>query len=617
MINQWFLSVIEVSLTTGIVILILKILSFLISRNYAAKWKKWVWLLVTVRLLLPISITWLGAPVQLHIPNQGNTYRISDTAAVNMKPEVSAKAVIGSIKADNDNTNYTGYPAADKGKHTNFNLAWLTVTALVWIIGMTVYLVYHLIGEVYYRKQILRWSRIAKEQGLHDQIKEISEQLGIKTPPVVFISNKTESPALIGLIHPLLLLPSDCYSDTELNYILRHELIHYQQKDIWYKLLLLLANAVHWFNPAVYLLRGEACRDLEFACDDEVTKSMSAKERIKYGEAILSCISRQKLRRMALATGFNDKGKTLKDRLKNISSERKKRNGLLIIIISLVLILSIGALFSLTRDNNMQEQRDGLTWYGAVSLLPENIELPDKLIENMDEWNEFIESDRTIALVVEIPLEDILVYGRKEPGEEKGTFTLRGIYVKRGKEAQVLDINWGVYGELPEIRYQDYDGDGIKEIAIISRGESGTGISLNDLYILKDNPEGGWTVNRFASIDWEEQLNKRMGYQLEDGLLTITLDGKDTGYRIDAAALEEEWGDTITSVFFGSLGRFQFYNGDIYLEVLPVASVGDWATPQNITDDYLSLKVVYNGGFELIYDAASGLVPSEEVEGSR
>ncbi len=367
---------------------------------------------------------------------------------------------------------------------------------------------------------------MVKEERIQDITAEITEQLFLKKQLKVYECDKIASPTLTGFLHPVLAVPPDCYSDQELSFIIKHELTHYRLKDLWYKLLILIANAVHWFNPAVYLLRGEADIDLELACDDEVIKSMSAGDRKKYGETILSCIHRQKMRKAALTTGFNNTAKTLKVRLKNILSAKKKRNGRVSIFLFLILVVSIGTLVTINGGEQIQKDKDGdgLIWYGAVSLIPEKPELPDNLIENRDDWDEFLKSKNTIALAASIPEADIYVYGLKENGTEEGTYTLRGICVKQGNEIQVLDSGWGIYDELPEIRYQDYDSDGINEIAMIVRSASGTDLSVNDLHILKKNNEDGWTDYLFDSSDWPEIINQRMDFQVTDGILSISTD---------------------------------------------------------------------------------------------
>jgi hypothetical protein len=36
------------------------------------------------------------------------------------------------------------------------------------------------------------------------------------------------------------------------------------------------------------------------------------------------------------------------------------------------------------------------------------------------------------------------------------------------------------------------------------------------------------------------------------------------------------------------------------LKLLPVVEVGDWVTPQIITETYIQMEVTYNGNFDLI-----------------
>lgn len=603
--TQFLSSILEVSLTIGIFILIIKLLSFFINKNYAAKWKKYIWLIIAVRLLIPINFSFLGAPIQLDILNNRNTdYELYSSLSGRSSLEVHRNAT--NLTANNAKTGNVGTgnqniepnkPARENKNHSTF---WLNMAVYIWASGVILFLMYHLIGYIFFRKQVLRWSRVVKEQRIQDITGDISKQLSLKKRLRVYECDKIVSPSLIGFIHPILAIPPHNYSDKDLTFILKHELTHYRLKDLWYKLLILIANAVHWFNPAAYLLRHEAYSDLELACDDEVIKSMSADDKNKYAETILSCIQQQKMRNVVLTTSFNNPAKTLKGRLKNILSRKKKRNGLIIILICLILVAGIGALVTFTGREQKQQDMQGFTWYGAVSLIPDKTKLPDKLIISSDLWNEFLDSDAAIALVATIPEADINVYGLKENGSEEGTYTLRGICVKQGNEIQVLDTGWGVYGELPEIRYQDYDGDAANEIAMIVRSASGSNLSINDLHILKKEPEGGWNDYLFDSIAWQKIVNQRMSYQVKGEILTISIDEKDTGYQINLASLEKEWGDKLNSVFFGNYGLFKFMNGKISLQLLPTASVGNWATPQVLSETYIQMEVTFLGQFDLV-----------------
>ncbi len=595
MTNQWFLSLLEVSLTTSIVILTIKMLSFLINAHYAAKWKKLIWLIIAIRLLIPINFSIANAPIQVNIPD-GNVLEDATQSTIDDKKADEVKEAVTLIS--DEATNSTVLPNQLTRDMKN-RFTWMDAILIVWGSGCMIFLFYHIIGYLYFRKQILRWSRVSRLESANKIISELSTGMKLKKHLKVYECDRIASPSLMGFVFPILVIPSEHYSKEELTFIIKHELTHYKHGDLWYKLILLLANSVHWFNPVVYLLRKESDIDMEFSCDDAVIKGMSQDNKKTYGETILSCINKQKMRKVSLTTCFTDTTKNLKDRFNNIFNKGKKRSGRIIIFIILLFIVSISAMVVFTNESNKQTVSDELKWYGAKSLIFGQTKLPEELIGTSDEWTAFLESDKTIALVADIPSEDIYVYGLKENGEEEGTYTLHGIYIRQGSEIQVLDIDWGIYAEVPIIQYEDYDQDGTKELAMILRSASGTGIAFNDLHILEKNEEGGWTDHLFTAADWSDIINDRLTYQEQDGILTMAIDGEDTGLQIDIASLEKEWGNKLDAVSFGNVGEFSFKDGKILLQVQPIATVGNWVTPQSITDTYINMEVLYNNGFDL------------------
>ena len=55
MIRSAFLSVFEISVSTGFMIILFMMLSPLVVRRYAAKWKYWVWLFLALWLIVPVK----------------------------------------------------------------------------------------------------------------------------------------------------------------------------------------------------------------------------------------------------------------------------------------------------------------------------------------------------------------------------------------------------------------------------------------------------------------------------------------------------------------------------------------------------------------------------------
>ncbi|QHI72164.1 M56 family metallopeptidase [Aminipila terrae] len=495
-------------------------------------------------------------------------------------------------------------PIAKNAEKAEKFASWTDIIFFVWSAGCIGFMAYYIVGYLYFRKQVFRWSRVVTNPNMENILINICKDLNIKKQFKVYVCDKIASPSLMGLIHPVLILPSECFSNEELTFIFRHEFTHYKRYDLWYKMLLLLVNGIHWFNPVIYLLRYEAYIALEFSCDEEVIKGMPVNKKKAYGETILTCINQQKTRKVALTTCFNDNTKNLKGRLKNILSTKEKSNGLVIIVITLLLIASIGSTIAFAFDGHKQNVAKNYTWHGAVNLISKNVEFPTDLIKNDKDWNRFLESNSKIALVAEIPEEDIYVYGLKENGKEKGTYTLRGISIRQGNHIQVFDIFWGVYGEMPQLQYEDYDNDGIKELAMILRSANGTGIDLNELHIFERDNKNNGTDYLFSSDEWAELINNKLKYTVQNGTLTIAINGQDTGDRIDLASLQEEWGGKLSSVSVGNVGEFSFKDGKIYLQVLPAGYVAKWPTAQAITDRYIQMEVLYNHGFSLKNDFA-------------
>lgn len=81
MLETIFLLFLEVSITTSIVILVLRLLSSYLNNTYAIKWKYWVWLLLALRLIVPVNLsTFTTVPVNITIPN--NLINASNTSVL-------------------------------------------------------------------------------------------------------------------------------------------------------------------------------------------------------------------------------------------------------------------------------------------------------------------------------------------------------------------------------------------------------------------------------------------------------------------------------------------------------------------------------------------------------
>jgi len=210
------------------------------------------------------------------------------------------------------------------------------VIGYIWLVGVALFLLIHGVAYWYFYRHL----KTAHREHIPELIRKILEQqgndMGIIDLPMLIITSAIDAPALIGLFRPRILLPHANYNPEELAFIFRHELIHYKQRDMLHKCILLVANALHWFNPMVYLMAIQAAKDIELACDDAVAHELGETERKQYVNTLLATMPTVNKRRMISMAEFGNGKREMKDRMRNLFDRRSKRQGL--IALSLVAI---------------------------------------------------------------------------------------------------------------------------------------------------------------------------------------------------------------------------------------------------------------------------------------
>ena len=139
----------------------------------------------------------------------------------------------------------------------------------------------------------------------------------------VCLNAKANTPMLIGLFRPVIVLPDCEYSDGQLRAVLLHEMTHLRRKDILVKWLSVIACSVHWFNPVVWLARREIDRVCELACDETVIRNLDADGIRNYGDTLIYVAADSKTPHAVLSTTMCEEKKALKERLGAIMNSRK------------------------------------------------------------------------------------------------------------------------------------------------------------------------------------------------------------------------------------------------------------------------------------------------------
>lgn len=320
----------EASISMSVIALVYMAMTPLLSKKFTAKGRYYAWLIIIVGLILPFRF----------YPQVSAIY--VDTLIPALKTVNSQ-----SIAVTTSNIAASSSP-----------FQWSTIAGGVWISGVVIFMVLHIIRHRRFLKMVKRWSTEVVDPKMLTILHDGQVQLQIKQRVDLRICPGISSPMLLGFIHPTILLPPDDIPEDELSLIFKHELVHYKRRDVWYKALMFLATALHWFNPFVYMMAREISIQCELSCDEEVVKNESIASRQKYVEAIIGVIRKQSKGQSKFSTNFYSGKQGMKQRVFSIMDVKSKQWGISLLAIIFVATLSTGTLLKVSTpkaESVMQE----------------------------------------------------------------------------------------------------------------------------------------------------------------------------------------------------------------------------------------------------------------------
>lgn len=214
---------------------------------------------------------------------------------------------------------------------------WLLLA--LWIAGAAVFSEYHVIGYLNIREWIRRYSRHCDDEQCCAQLAAVCEAYCMKKVPQIFICDKLSSPMLLGYRHTMLLMPDRAYTKEELYMIFCHEMQHKRNGDLWYKLLIMFVCDLYWFNPVMRLMEKLAYQDVECVCDTLVMRRLSAEEQKRYGMTVLQNMAENRVRDIVYGTSIFTGKRAAKRRIQHMFV-MKNRWGYLVMGILITAVLA-------------------------------------------------------------------------------------------------------------------------------------------------------------------------------------------------------------------------------------------------------------------------------------
>lgn len=351
---QDFLNTLVVSsITMSIVALLLVLISPLLSKIYEAKWQYYVWLIIVIGFIIPFRPHFDFSFMQVDLP----TIQPIEMLQMGTKEFVAV--------ANNEIS----------GSLQHATISVYSVIGYVWIAGVILVIGYHIFHHLRFVRLVKRWNETICDEKIIANFRELKAKMGITNSVHLQRNSLITTPMIVGVVTPTILLPTTDFSEDELSFILAHELVHYKRKDIWYKGLVLVATAIHWFNPVVYLMSRSIALQCEISCDQEVVKNSQEDQRQQYCETIIGVIRQQSRFKTALSTQFYGGKENMKNRILSIMDTRKKKSGIALVfgVLALSLVVFIAtdigeAATSLAPNSNLSDEgKDQSGVYEGIS----------------------------------------------------------------------------------------------------------------------------------------------------------------------------------------------------------------------------------------------------------
>ncbi len=319
--NEFMKILLSLSVSGTLLLLLILGLKPLYKSRFSKRWQYYIWIIVALRFLLPFTpdTTIVGSlfekpgttVITNEIPTSPNVPAPANTDNSKTEP----------IQADRDIAAAMREPF---NRYVCLFFIWSVFALVLFVRKITIYQ-----GFIQYIKA---GSTEVSDIKTLNLLSDCEEKLNIKTRVELSRNPLIASPIMIGFFRARIVLPACELDDKELSYIFVHELIHYKQRDMFYKWLIQIVVCAHWFNPFVYLLEKEVNKSCELSCDEKVISVLDDTARREYGDILISFLKSNNLYKSSLASVTLTEGaEQLKERLGAIMKFKKKSKGIIAI----------------------------------------------------------------------------------------------------------------------------------------------------------------------------------------------------------------------------------------------------------------------------------------------
>lgn len=327
----------EILLTSSALILALLALRQLFRRTVSRQMQYALWLLVLVRLLVPVNVGTLAhnvlsaaEPVQAVVEERLDTPVLYVQDGTERRPAqlLPGKESQGEPQSPPSDAAHS----APADEYSIVTPTYRTVTlsealTYVWYAGMAGVGAWFLFTN-------LRFARALRKARTPYRVE------GCRYP--VYLVSALPSPCLFGVLRPAVYLNEKALQSPDaLRFVLAHEQTHARHLDPLWSLLRGVCLTVYWFDPLVWLAAVLSRKDCELACDEGTLRALGADERAAYGKTLLTLVPVCDKPQNPLlgATTMTSGKRSLKERITRIAENRQAKAAAVFAVVALAALL--------------------------------------------------------------------------------------------------------------------------------------------------------------------------------------------------------------------------------------------------------------------------------------
>lgn len=347
------MSLMQMSFSGAVMIFAIVVVRALAINKLPKKVFVLLWEIGLLRLLIPFSIPSMLSAYSLvrrSVPIQ--------EAIAEMPPE----AIVPQVVQGTLNMNVTAAEAAQN------DVSGVSVWPLLWIAGVilcaTFFAVSYLRCYLEFRTSLPVRNAFAEWWLKEHRLRRVI---------CIRQSDRISAPLTYGILRPVILMPknTDWENRQQLQYVLLHEYVHICRFDVAWKLIMMLALCIHWFNPVVWVMYILYNRDTELSCDEKVVRLSGETSKSTYAMMLIT-MEEKKSGLTPLCNNFSKNA--IEERITAIMKIRRITKWAL--AISAAVLVAVVVLFATSAEKEVSAHADN------VGIVAEEIEVPDVVLES-------------------------------------------------------------------------------------------------------------------------------------------------------------------------------------------------------------------------------------------